>query len=262
MKVIRRIFGNIDTREKKILIENALKIRIDDGYFNHDLDADSTEYKNIKKLVCSLNLQDDIIGTEFTEQETEEAKILVFRGIWATGYPQPKDTIKFSNNTYVNSCPNCGIHGEQKAPFQMEEPKLGKHKIMQLNWINDEIFVERDLYEKLFKNFGIEMREALLYKKNVPVRSVIQLNIPKAKFEFNMNEIEFSICPICAQKKYSPVVNGFFPTPIESNFHIIRTREYFGSGHSAFNKILLSHELMDTMIKDRLAKYYHFEPTK
>jgi len=262
MKIIRRIFGNIDNRTKKTRIENALGIKLDDGYFNHDLDEKSEEYSKIEKLVHDLNLQDDVIGTEFTKKEIEEARTLVFRGVWATGYPQPEDPKEVIRNTYANSCPECGIHDDQKAPFQMKEPNLGKHKMMNLNWINDEIFAEHDLYDRFFKDFGIGMREAILFKKNIPVKTVVQLNIPKAEFTFDMKGIDFSICPICDRKKYFPVVNGFFPAPTNLNFHIIKTQEYFGSGYSAFNKIMVSNEIMTKMIENKLAKYYHFIPAK
>ncbi len=262
MEIKRRISGNIDSRSKKRLLEDALKIKLDDGLFSHDIDEKSEEYNMIKHLALSLNLYDRVIGTLFTQQEIEQAEILVFRGAWVTGYPQPEKPIEFSGNTYSNSCPECGIHDEPKAPFQMKEPNLGKHKIMQLNWIFDEIFVERNFYQSFFKDFGIGMREAMLYKKNEPVKTVLQLDIPKAEFALDMNGLEFSTCPVCKKIKYTPVEIGFFPAPPRTNFHILKTKEFFGSGHSAFNKILMSHEIMSELVKIKVAKYYNFVPAK
>lgn len=145
MKVIRRIFGNIDSNEKKMLIEHAFGCKMDRGYFNHDLDEKSEEYNRTKKLVYMLDLQDVVIGSEFTKEEIEQAEVLVFGGAWTSGYPQPLDPISVFGNTYIDSCSECGIHGEQKAPFQLMKPKLGKHKLMQLNWVFDELFSERIL---------------------------------------------------------------------------------------------------------------------
>ena len=54
MKIIRRLFGNIDSAEKKVLIEDTLKIKLDSGYFNHDLDEKSEEYMRIKDLVYTF----------------------------------------------------------------------------------------------------------------------------------------------------------------------------------------------------------------
>jgi hypothetical protein len=262
MKILRRISGNIDSRSKKRIIEHALKTKLDDGHFRHDLDENSEEYSVIKHLVDSLNLYDRVIGTEFIKEEIETADTLVLRGVWASGYPQPEDPISVGKNTYFDSCPECGIHGEQKAPFQIKEPKLGKHKIMQLNWVNDEMFVERDFYERYFKKFGIGIKEANLYRKDEPVKAVVQLDIPKAEFALDMGGLEFSTCLICKKIKYTPVNIGFSPAPSRTNFHIIKTQEFFGSGHSAFNKILMSNEISDDLIKARLAKYYNFVPTK
>jgi|SRR6185503_14922018 len=262
MKVFRRIFGNIDSDKKKLLIENALKVKKNKGYFNHDLDENSEEYESIKNLVQPLNLTDDIIGIEFTKLEISQAEVLVFRGVWVAGYPQPENPLEVLRNIYANSCPECGIHGEQKAHFQMKEPNLGKHKLMQLNWINDEIFAERNLYEIFFKDLGIEMQEASLYKKNSSVKSVVQLIIPKAQFNLEMKGIEFSTCAICKRVKYTPAINSLCLRPPDSNFHIVKTKEFFGTGHSAYNKILVSNETMNKMIDNKLAKYYNFDPAK
>ncbi len=262
MKIIRRIRGNIDSKNKKFLIENALKVKLDSGYFHHDLDEKSEEYSNIKKLADSLGLDYSIIGTFFSKLEIEQADILVFKGIGPKGYPQPEDPIEFDRITYSNNCPECGIHDEQKAPFQMKEPRLGKDKMLQLNWKHDEIFVERNFYESFFKDFGIGMREAMLYKKNIPIKTVIQLNIPKAEFNLDMKGIEFSVCSVCHRIKYLPTINGFFPKPLNTNFDLIKTKEYFGSGHAAFNQILVSKKMMREMVKNKMAKFYNFYPAK
>ena len=106
------------------------------------------------------------------------------------------------------------------------------------------------------------MREVVLYRKNVNSKTIVQLIIPKAQFAIDLLGLDFSICPICKEKKYSPTVIGFFPALPDLNFSILKTQEYFGSGHSAFNRIIVSNEIMNEMVKNKLAKQYNFIPTK
>jgi len=262
MKVIRRIFRNIDSNEKKMLIEHAFGCKMDRGYFNHDLDEKSEEYNRTKKLVHLLDLQDAIIGSEFTKEEIEQAEVLVFRGAWTSGYPQPLDPISVFDNTYIDSCPECGVHGEQKAAFQIKGPKLGKHKLMQLNWVFDELFSESKFYQDFFQDMGLPKQEVLLYKKNLPIETIVQLLIPVATSHLDMGNRESSTCLVCNRLKYSPVDSGFFPAPSSRDFQIVKTLEFFGDGHSAFRRILVSNAFMKRLLKHKAAKHHQFVPCK
>ncbi len=261
MRIVRRIFGNIDTHEKKILIEGALAAKKENGYFNHDLFEDSQEYKNIKKLVNYLGLQDDLIGTDFTNEEIEKSDFLVFKGAWANGYPQPETNRReLWGNTFANNCFECGIHVDQIAPWQIKQPKLGSHRLFMLNWVNDVLFADKELYQSFFKSILIEKKEVILYKKNTTIQSVVQLDIPTAMFKLELNNLNFSTCPVCSRIKYTPTVSGFYTSPKENNLTIVRTQEFFGTGHAAFNKIIVSNEIMQQLIKRKLAKIHQFIP--
>ena len=262
MVIYRRIFGNIDSDAKKILIEGALKVKLDWGFFNYDVDEQAEKYDSIKRLVASLNLQDDVIGTTFTKGEVEQSDAVVWSGKATKGYPQPEDPIEVNRSTYRNSCHECGVHDEQYALFKIKNIAIRKNKIFALNWIHDEVFVERAFYDAFFSKLGIDMVEVLNYRNGKTLDNVVQLKIPKSEVEIDMRDREFVVCAICGRKKYSPTTKGFFPMPSYSGFDIIKTKEYFGSGGSAFNQILIFKDLMKSLMSTKLAKYYNFIPAR
>jgi hypothetical protein len=55
---------------------------------------------------------------------------------------------------------------------------------------------------------------------------------------------------------------GFFPEYKNPLPHIFKTKEYFGSGAQADKKIIISGELRDILIKEKIMKYYWFIPCK
>lgn len=261
MRIIRKIFGKIENCDQQHLIENALKIKMEPGYFNERVYEDSEEYDSIQKLEYLLNLQDNIVGTEFTDREIEESEFLVFIGNWQTGYPQPDGNRPLST-VYKNFCLECGVHDEQIAPFQIKQLKLGKHRMFLLNWVFDQLFMDREFYEHFFKKLGLKYKDVILYKKNKFVESIVQLDIPDAPFEWKPDHLPSSICPVCNRIKYWPVIIGYYPRPQVDNLTILASKEFFGDGGAANHNILVSNKIMKELIKEKVAKIYQFIPTK
>jgi hypothetical protein len=70
------------------------------------------------------------------------------------GYPQPEND--YYKSVYVIFCERCGIHGSQRAPFQVKRVQLAPHSdLSQLNWIFDVFFVRPDVAVELANN-GID----------------------------------------------------------------------------------------------------------
>ncbi|PYF72975.1 hypothetical protein [Pedobacter nutrimenti] len=262
MIIYRRIFGNIDNKSKQRKLEEFFGIPLEPGYFSKDLDEESIEYKAIRNYIIPFNLDDSIIGTEFTDEEIFEAEVLCFTGGRPFAYPQPEEP-KFLENTYLDSCYNCGCFGDQKSDFIVKkEPNLKPNSVATLHWVFGELFSETDLYQEFFKKMGLSRRTLKLKNGHETAKSVVQVLLPKLKRELNMNGLEFSTCPVCGRVKYTPSTIGFFPKPETEDFHIIRTREFFGSGHSADHRILLTNNVMKEMIQLKIAKIHQFVPCK
>lgn len=77
-----------------------------------------------------------------------------------------------------------------------------------------------------------------------------------------MKNLEHSVCPQCGIVKYISANVGFPPVPEGKSISIVSTREFFGSGHSAHNKVLLNNGIMQEMIKRKIAKVHQFTPCR
>jgi hypothetical protein len=72
--------------------------------------------------------------------------------------------------------------------------------------------------------------------------------IPKT-VELNVSDIQaFHTCKVCNQNKYL-YTSGFFPGPIETDFDIAHTKQYFGTGKSAFRVVLISKDMYRMFIE-------------
>lgn len=262
MIIYRRIFGNIDSQIKKEKLEKVFKTSFEWGYFTKDIDEKSVEYAAILEFIKPFNLDDSILGAEFSEQEVFDAEILCFIGARAFSYPEPQEPV-FLNNTYLDCCNECGVHGIQKNEFEIKkEPKLGNKGLGMLHWVHDELFVGIELYKNFFKQLSILKRPVKIYKRDKNADSVIQLVIDELSDDLDMTGLESTCCKTCNKTKYLPTVTGFFPLPHKRDFDLIKTREFFGSGKSASHRILMSNEIMQQMIKMKIAKQHQFVPCK
>src|SRR5215469_17498563 len=119
-----------------------------------------------------------VTRTVFTPAEIAAARWLALRPSWHYGYPQPDEgSFGYRRATYDLSdwCPACGIGLRQVAPFQMKgEPAWGKNSLLQMNWVFDEFFATPDLWEKLFRPYGVGMR-SVLGPRGRELETVVQL---------------------------------------------------------------------------------------
>jgi hypothetical protein len=192
----------------------------------------------------------DSVRTEYTQDELDDTDVLIMRPSWHHGYPQPTEldneahVFGFQRATYDLSayCP-CGIGAKQIAPFRMKkQPVWGRRSIMQLNWVFDEYFVRPEIWEALFRPFGIEKRPVLVHSTGAVMDNVVQLVISQ-ETEANTDGLDYKTCPYhrCQSRKYMPSGEGHFPGPREMVMPICRSRQYFCD--AAFNLIYVSHVL-------------------
>lgn len=160
----------------------------------------------------------DSAWTEYTRDDCKVADVLVMRSSWHYGYP-------------------CGIGAKQVAPFLMkQEPSWGRRSIMQLNWVFDEFFVKPDIWESIFRPFGVQIRPVLQYRTRQGLSSVVQLVVSES-VETQIQGLPFKTCSYgrCDRRKYMPIAGRGLPAPRESAGPMFRSREYFGDW--AFNAI-------------------------
>jgi len=197
----------------------------------------------------------------FSKKEILNAEYCIIRGCHEGGYPMP-DNLEYQELTYDMEvhCLKCGMIIVQKDAFRIQ--KVPKHKIFGLTWVWDELFVQLDVYQNIFEPLGIKCREVKLYRGDKIIPNIVQLVIPDTEEPLDLHEYSSQICPVCGRIKYEAKVNGFYPIHQHPLPHLYRSKEYFGDGGAASRKIFISGELRDILIKEKLMKYYWFDPCR
>lgn len=198
--------------------------------------------------------------TEYSRKDLEESRWLVVGADSQHGYPQPEDENfgrPASDFDLSDYCSECGIGAVQTGHFRMRgEPKWGRRHLMQLNWVFDEYFAVPDAFSRIFAPLGIEQRSVLKGQTNQPLRSATQLYVPQAlDGPLAMGDHPFEVCSACKRPKYLPFTRGFFPamtTPPSSSVHLVKSREWFGSGGSAFRMLFMSQHLFRAIRQHKL----------
>lgn len=257
MKIIYKIYNDWEQDQIKIL--NQFNINVELGYDSFEIEENEIYFK-LKEYLEEWNVS-GFFGTQFNDDEISSAKQVVYNGTWSNGYPQPEDDFGYIGSTYKvqGYCKSCGTGLVQQEPFRIKkEPNWGNKKLFDLNWVFDEIFVSREAYESIFKNFGIGYKAVRLFKKETTIQNTVQLEIPTTTVELNLQNQSYEICAVCGTKKYNPQFKGFFPKLSASvnGIHCFKSVEYFGSGASAHKKIFMTQELRQTMIKQKIKSQF------
>ncbi|MDR3711362.1 MAG: hypothetical protein P4L51_01000 [Puia sp.] len=268
MRIAHRIGINPDSNQQNILTKAGISLPVMNStvsnFFSFILYEDSKEYIKLKPYFEKWQVM-DMIGTEFADEEVESAEILVANAQWLNGCPQPEEKFSYIGLTYSDegSCKACGIRGAQKAPFRLKkEPNWGNKKIFHLNWVFDEFFVRRDVYETFFKKYGIEVMPVLLHKKDTVIESTVQLIVPEVEVPLVLDNFDYEVCGVCGVKKYAPYFRGFFPgfKGAISNLFMWKSKERFGTGANAFKRTFLTKEVRRELINNKMKM--DFIPTK
>ena len=188
----------------------------------------------------------DIVSTKFSKRELADARWLTLEPSWHHGYPQPDESrfgYRKATCAVDGFCEQCGIGLKQKAPFQMKsEPKWGRNGILQLHWVFDEFFVTPEVWSTIFKPNGVGCRP-VLDTTGAELKTVVQLVIQQ-EVSVVVEGLAAERCTRCGRLKSLPVARGAFP-PLanEPSVRMAKTREYFGSGASAYKGILVSQDV-------------------
>jgi len=231
-------------------------IRVGEGFVSFELDEDDERWAALSAKLSPWQAV-DLAYTRFTIAELRRAEWLQMLGTWHHGYPQPDEedfgylTVSYDSD---HRCALCGIGAVQKAPFRMKgEPKWGGRRILQLNWVFDEV------YEDVFASLGVASRVVLDSTGTRELETVVQL-VAAERVSAVLDGYDGQVCPACGRVKYTPITRGFFPKlQTAPTAHLARTNEYFGSGASAYNAILISQEVF-RRLRARSVKGVGFVP--
>lgn len=220
------------------------------GFVSFDVAETDVNWPSIAEWI-RMRKPTDIAQSKFTELEVEGADWLEMIADWHHGYPEPdSDNFGFLAVTYdiSNYCSECGIGLVQKAPFQMKaEPKWGNNSLLQLHWVFDEFFVRPEVWRERLAPLGIESKE-VLNRNQEPLKTVLQLIVDQ-QVDIDVSGLEAVECQRCHRIKYLPNTGGYFPAlrslPL---MPLVKSSCYFGSGHSAWRKVLISKHLRRALV--------------
>ncbi len=246
MKIVHRISENVTAADRQILARLGIMTGEGiNGLVTFEVDEDHEHWSAIAAWVNQRG-SFDLVNTVFTKKEINQADWLVLMPSWHHGYPQPdEDNNGYLQTTYDrgNYCEMCGMGLKQKASFQMKgEPKWGRMGILQMNWVYDQYFVRPEVWETVFKPFGISCRP-VINRKGAELKTVLQLDVSE-EVDMKTEGLRGEACKLCGRIKCQSIVRGQYPPLIGSpKAAMVRSRDYFGSEGSASQVVMISKDL-------------------
>jgi hypothetical protein len=171
------------------------------------------------------------------------------------------DRLPYLRQTYdfSEACEKCWTGRKQTAPFRMKKsPAWGRRSILQLEWVTDEFFVKPDVYESIFRPFGIGSRPVLLHTTRAELDTVVQLVID-ARAEVQVRGIPLQrICSGCGEKDYHLGTRGFPHSPQHTKLPVFKSSQVF-DGYN--RRVYVSNGLYRRIVDAKL-KGADFAPCK
>jgi hypothetical protein len=130
-----------------------------------------------------------------------------------------------------------------------------------LNWVFDEFFVEKAVWQNTFAPLDVGFRRVVLQRTGAELDNLVQLDIQHS-VDVNVDHLDnFKDCQRCGRRKYWPkYLLGPYPNPMPTDAAIFISNQYFGDGLKAFNLVFVSNRLCHQIKKIGL-RGLSFHPT-
>ena len=265
MKVIHRIFFNTTGRGKVIKQFRKLGIKMKGvegkkivlwNYF--DISEDDPLWPNVKEILLSAGIGTEPSRTVFTKKEIMSAEWVLVQPDFLFGYPMPDIDGGWRNISFnpQKECPECGIGIEQIAPIHLKrEPKSHKNNFMGTFWTYD-LFTRPEVFDIMSEKGiqGVEPMEAIHHTSKTPLKTIKQLKILKEHCACIIDDNLVRDKRPCGHVKYNVLTRGmmkFSGDAFGQMPDLIRTYEWFGSGHSAFQLVLASAKFVQVYMENK-----------
>lgn len=259
MKIVQRVglYADEDVIEELDRLGIKYKLGCGGRVISFRIAESDPVWPRLEPLLMVWGRSSGIPYTEFTAREKRETDLLNMGSTWNWDYPKPEKDFGYMGVTYdvSNYCRKCGMGAKQIAPFRFRgEPRWGRKHILQVNWVFDEYFVLPEVWERLFKKYGVECMPVLKNQTGQPLESVVQLKVDTyATAPLKIGDAPYETCPFCHRVKYLPWCRGFFPAfNTKQSADIFKTRECFGSAVKAFHEVIVSARLFQEITDHKL----------
>ncbi|MBK9176233.1 MAG: hypothetical protein IPM46_07835 [Flavobacteriales bacterium] len=214
---------------------------------------------NWPKLAKYMASDDDLTHTvelQFSKEDIRNSEYCELGSTRHFGFPQPEDDYQQITYDPVMGCRTCGIGLMQVAPFRFRKTPTQRHShLLQLNWVFDEFFVSErtraDLESSILTGFRFE--PAVLHKSGQPLNDWHQMRIDgRVPGVVDTSAFVKESCATCGKSKFNHPTDQ--PIHIQLNRSdlpdIAKTSEWFGSGGSAWQSILVSKNFVDLVLSE------------
>lgn len=103
--------------------------------------------------------------------------------------------------------------------------------IFMLNWVADEFLVKPEMYEKVFRPFGIGSRSVLDFRCQAVLQTVVQLEIP-LRADVDPEDARYQICGSCGGPSYDRDATNYAPMPFSAPGPLFKSNQWFNPFHS------------------------------
>lgn len=225
---------------------------------------DDPRFKAIKKKLDKYHIP-TLITTKYTKQEMNTAQWYSVRSKWLNDYPYPED--QFVKNVYgCDKQTKCLCNRIQVGDFTMKrEIKWGKRYFCSMNWVYDELFVNKDIVEKLETSGlkGFHFRD--VYVKSKLSKTTVQLVVENyLKEEMDLNKTIINAqekCPLCGH--LGIITSGkeqyYFKSAFQNlDVDIVRSKTIFG--YIGARDVYISQRFYQYLKENKLDRNLEFEP--
>ncbi len=260
MNILHRItFGHKDNVESSLRNLNIDFTKSDlpgDGYLIHlNIYESNPIWPKLEKIVQMKNAL-DIYDTEFSDSEILSSEWVRLIPTYEYGYPFPSNKWQLNHPNYATYCPDCGSF-KQIKPFTIEKKfDPNKYHFVCLYWTYT-LFTNAEVLDTLSSNniIGFEKWDALIGINKTSSQSIRQMYIPyflKPGIVFDKGHKSVN-CSSCSTQKYFPHRKGrmrILRDSLDQSVDILKSSEWFGSGHAAYQEIFISNKLARLIIEN------------
>jgi len=254
MKIIHRVCisttGNVGVRKK--IEELGIHMK-PSGYGRHillnyfDISEDDPRWAKVTQVLSSSAIRSTTTRTVFTEEEIASAEWVRIGPDFVLGYPMPALDGSWRDTSFNagEECSVCGIGRKQTAPIHLKgDPRLGKNDFMAINWTFD-FFARLEVFGVLSERGveGVEPAPAIHDGLLAPIETIKQLKVLEEHSPCIIDDNLVRDQKPCEHVKYNLLTRGKlkFSRDVFNNVpDLVRTHEWFGSGHMAFQLVLAS----------------------
>jgi hypothetical protein len=229
---------------------------IGDAYLLHVEIEESSPLWEQLSLMSREKSALDVFNTRFTEDEILSSQWVRFCPSYEYGYPEPRKRLAWKQTTLKGVCEECGAGFVQVQPFLIKSDNASrKFDFLTLVGTNT-LFASQVVASVLERESitGLSFSRPNVVDGHGPSTRITQLMVSEVEAPSLIAGPTPSICERCGISKHVPHLKGFMELSADSfrpDSEIVRSGDWFGSGHDAFQEFLASKRVAEIILREK-----------